>query len=138
MNYKEYQKSLDNISALDSKNKVLPTVKGDALVDAVKFLFDDLKFLKFKGEKIRTSTSEIDLIYKNCHTDAGTIINDLGHYILVECKNWNNKISASNVRDFAMKMQKTKVKLGLFFTKKGISGTTARDAKGEINFLFDK
>ena len=140
MDYKKYKKTLDKIYDLEktAKGKVSTTEIGDALVVPVKLLFNDEKYLELVDEKLRTDTCEFDLIYKNKYTDNSAILNDFGRYVVVECKNWKKSVSASSVRDYAMKLQKVKVKLGLLFSKSGITGKGSRDATGEIKFLFDK
>lgn len=138
MDYRKYKKQLNEMVSLDEIADATSAEKGDALPNAVKLLFDGLEYMELRGEKKRTQTCEFDLICRNNYKDRDTVLNDFGRHIVVECKNWKVSIGASHVRDFAMKLQKAKVQFGLLFTKAGITGKGARDAAGEIKFLFDK
>jgi hypothetical protein len=112
--------------------------KGDALEVLAKSLMDGVPGLKVVRSKLRTSSSEIDLVVEV--TKAGTLemFHEFGRYILVECKNWDDPVQAKDIRDFVGKVVKTKTRLGILFARNGITGL--RDSSAalrEIQLAFD-
>ena len=50
----------------------------------------------------------------------------LGDYLIVECKNRNEKADAAVIREFAGRLRTAKVKSGVLVSMKGITGTGKR------------
>jgi Holliday junction resolvase-like predicted endonuclease len=108
-----------------------PTAKGR--------LFEDLSerllispYLKFLYRDRRYSTGEIDLVFEVVRLE-GTIFHNFSDMIIVECKNWNVKVGSPEIKLFSKKMDDVKTNIGLFLSKKGITGKdNINDAKGTI------
>jgi hypothetical protein len=91
-----------------------------------------------KYVNLRTTSSEIDIVVQIRDQKECGALNDFEPYILVECKNWKSPMGAAQVRDFIVKLQKTQLKLGIIFSKNGVSGKRyAGDAVREIRRVFD-
>lgn len=107
--------------------------KKKSLENFAQFLLGSTPGVKVKYTDARTETSEIDII---CEVDPRTAplhLSQFGRFFLVECKNWSKPVGAHAARDFIGKLQACKCKLGLLFSRNGITGPdAASDARGEI------
>jgi len=64
---------------------------------------------------------------------------EYGRYFLVECKNWAQPAGANEIRDFLGKLKKTRTRLGVFFSRSGITGeANGTDAVRELNAAYDR
>lgn len=114
--------------------------KGNSLENLAEVLFSSIKSLTLQTTNLRTTTSEIDLIYR--HSSS------LGEYVLVECKNWGKPMDSKAVRDFEGKLQGTNSGLGIIVAPEGLTGEDGRDAveranefykeSGKVIVLFEK
>lgn len=67
------------------------------------------------------------------------LFEELGRYCLIECKNWSKPVGVGSVRDFMGKLDKCKIKLGIIFSKNGVTGVNSgADALREIQSRFDR
>jgi hypothetical protein len=131
---------------LDVFSKMLKSVteaktndeKKKSLEELAKHLLEGIPFIKCKYQNLRTRSSEIDIIAEYRGATNLTLFDDFGRYILVECKNWKASVGAAQVRDFIVKIQKTRTRLGIIFAKNGISGEKdGADAVREIHAVYD-
>lgn len=113
--------------------------KKRSLEGLVQFLIGRTDNLLVKYTDLRTASSEIDLIVENRGKNKRhTMFDEFGRHFLVECKNWSSPIGAKEVRDFVGKLLKTKIRLGVLVTRKGVTGSDGgEDALREIHFCFD-
>lgn len=113
-------------------NEISSREKGDKLEYLAKKLLES-PYLKFIDMKKRTSTGEIDLVFEVKRLE-GTIFHSFSDILVVECKNWEKKVGADELRSFADKMRDTDATVGIFFSRYGITGDSefVRDAKGVI------
>jgi hypothetical protein len=114
--------------------------KGKSLEALARFLFDSVPPLRCKYSNLQTRSSEIDLVIEYDRS-KGTLplFEELGRYCLVECKNWSKPVGVAPVRDFMGKLDKCKTKLGVIFSKNGVTGVDAgADALREIQSRFDR
>lgn len=92
-------------------------------------LFAQKLLLKDIRSRIRLPSSEIDVFAKNDRTYG--IWREFGTPILFECKNWDKKVTANEIRNFCLKA--TPAKTRFFIAWNGISGRDElRGAKLEI------
>lgn len=114
--------------------------KGKTLESLANFLFNSVPSLKCKYANLQTRSSEIDLVVEyNPSKERIPIFEELGRYCLVECKNWSKPVGVGPVRDFMGKLDKCKVRLGVIFSKNGITGIDSGvDALREIQSRFDR
>lgn len=123
---------LDAIAAAGTNDE-----KKKTLEDFARFLLTSSKVLTPKYGNVRTKSSEIDLI---CECVEGSWVREIyGRFALVECKNWAKPVGADSVRDFSSKLRDAEVRLGLLFSRKGITGEhKGTDARYEIQTLRSK
>ncbi|SFQ16861.1 restriction endonuclease [Variovorax sp. 770b2] len=114
--------------------------KGKSLENLARFLLENTPSLRCKYQNLQTRSSEIDLVIEYDPL-KGTIplFDEIGRYCLVECKNWSKPVGVGPVRDFMGKLDKCKVKLGIIFSKNGVTGVdSGADALREIQSRFDR
>jgi len=116
------------------------TEKGRSLEELARFMLSGIPPLNCKHTNLRTRSSEIDLVIEYSGIEQRIpLFEELGRYCLVECKNWSNPVGVGPVRDFIGKLEKSKTRLGLIFSKSGITGAHGgADALREILSLFDR
>lgn len=110
--------------------------KGDTFEELADLLFGAIPFLRVRGKKELTKTSEIDLVVEYTGYSERTIFNNWSDLILVECKNWSGSVGAPQIRDFRGKMNDLKVNLGVLFARNGVSGDETTDAQGLIRDTY--
>lgn len=117
-----------------------PEEKGKSLEVLANFLFDETSSLRVKYSNLQTRSSEIDLVVEyDRRTCEVALFEELGRYCLVECKNWSKPVGVGPVRDFIGKLDKCKCRLGMIFSKNGVTGVDAgADALREIQSKFDR
>lgn len=69
--------------------------------------------------RVRTLDGEDDLIVR----DTGPKPSVLGEYLLVECKNWDNRVGAPEIKKFAQNVRAARCHTGIIATKNGITGS---------------
>jgi len=123
--YFEHIKRVDESKTNDEKKKSLEKL--------MLFMVQDLG-LSDPQLNLRGPSSEIDITAKN-DKQVG-YWRDFSHYILFECKNWNQKVGAKEIRDFREKASKN---TRFFVAWNGISGQDElHDAKLEIIKAYAK
>ena len=120
------------LNDLAGGNEISSQEKGDKLENLAKNLLES-PYLEIIDIKKRTFTGEIDLVFEVKRFE-GTIFNNFSDILVVECKNWETKVGANELRSFADKMRDTDATVGIFFSRSGITGDSefVRDAKGVI------
>ena len=87
---------------------------------------------------LRTTSSEIDIVCEVLSNSPFEFLRETGRYFLVECKNWAKPAGAKEIRDFLGKLRKCKVRVGVYFSRNGITGQEhGTDALREIHSAFD-
>lgn len=114
--------------------------KGKTLESLANFLFNSVASLKCKYANLQTRSSEIDLVVEyDSAKERIPLFEELGRYCLVECKNWSKPVGVGPVRDFMGKLDKCKARLGVIFSKNGVTGIDSGvDALREIQSRFDR
>jgi len=62
----------------------------------------------------KTSTGEIDLVFKVKRLER-TLFDNFSYILIVECKNWESKVSTNELRSFADTTRETDATVGIFF-----------------------
>jgi hypothetical protein len=96
----------------------------------LEFLSAYLFFTFGKFEVFRNTISlhaEHDLKIRNLITDD-PILELFGRYLLVECKNWEDKPDSSIIKKFISNVRFARCNTGILITKKEVTGTTRRDS----------
>ncbi|MFD1646017.1 hypothetical protein [Haloarchaeobius litoreus] len=113
--------------------------KGNALEDFALLMIGGLTGLETIEQKMRTTTSELDVVASNVSTDPSSIFYNYGDFVLFECENWDGSVGAKEVRDFIGKLDRSRVDLGVLFARNGISGEDSReDAQRVIADKFQR
>ena len=114
--------------------------KGKSLETLARALVESTPMLKCKYRNLQTRSSEIDLVIEyDDSLGRVPLLDDLGRFILVECKNWSKPVGVAPVRDFMGKLDKCKIGLGIIFSKNGVTGIdSGADALREIQSRFDR
>ncbi|NUP14137.1 MAG: hypothetical protein HOW73_49520 [Polyangiaceae bacterium] len=112
--------------------------KRASLEDLAAEAFSLHRSVRPKFRNLRTRSSEIDIV---CELLAGTpfeFLREHGRYFLIECKNWAKPAGAKEIRDFLGKLRKCRVRVGVYFSRNGITGQEqGTDAIREIHAAFD-
>ncbi len=114
--------------------------KGKSLEEVTRFLFASTPELRCKYANLHTKSSEIDLVIEY-DSSKGRIplFEDTGRYCLVECKNWSKPVGVGPIRDFMGKIDKCRTRLGVIFSKNGVTGVNSGvDALREIQSRYDR
>lgn len=105
------------------------TKQGAALEDVAKYLLDAVDVFRFKKRDYDTLTGELDLIY-------GVVpvypFGDWGKWLLVECKNWSERVGAGEIRKFAGKIREAGAQVGLLVAPQGVTGPKGQNAEAVI------
>ncbi|WP_169517192.1 restriction endonuclease [Azohydromonas australica] len=114
--------------------------KGESLERLAQALISSAPPLACKYVNLQTRSSEIDIVVEyNNSKDRVPLLDELGRFFLVECKNWSKPVGVAPVRDFMGKLDKCKVRIGVLFSKNGVTGVDSGvDALREIQSRFDR
>lgn len=112
--------------------------KGKFLEDLSQALFDVYPYLIFYKRNHRYDSGEIDVIFK-VKTVPGTLFAQFSDVMIIECKNWKDKVGANEVRNFDGKLQAVDARVGVIVSKEGITGDKdyIRDAMRELKRIWD-
>lgn len=122
----------DSLGQLGQKN-LSAQEKGNRLEDIASRLFTEQQGFVVR-QKVRRPTTEIDLLVLN-RIDDPFWYSLQSPLILVECKNWKNKVEPKDLRDFEIKMldRRDLCKLGIIISRsgftKGCYETVARSSR---------
>lgn len=100
--------------------------KGISWEDTVRYFIESIEGLEVFGQRIKTKEHEIDLSVINTSLDSW--LWEMGAYILVECKNWEEKVGIQVIRGLAHISELKGNKTVFLFASNGIT----RDAEKEI------
>ena len=100
--------------------------KGVLWEDAAAYMLGSIYGWKISGRRVRAGAQEIDLSLVNCSLDDR--LWQLGAYILVECKNWENRVDIQQIRNIAHISNLKGNKTAILFAANGIT----ENAKEEI------
>ena len=105
--------------------------KGILWEDVAAYVINNITGWKITGRRIKTEAQEIDISIANVSLDDE--LWQLGAYILVECKNWNDHVDIHQIRNIAHISNMKGNKTALLFAANGITV----DAQDEIYRLVD-
>jgi hypothetical protein len=109
-------------------------LKGKALEKLAKLLLESCTELTVQ-QRLNTASGEIDLLVHNKNR-SHPLLSALGDYFICECKNWEKKAGVQLMQTFVHRIKTFECTLGLYFSKHGITGTVAANAKKEIHELY--
>lgn len=75
---------------------------------------------------VLTLHSENDLRVRNL-IDSDPILELLGRYFLVECKNWVNPVDSKTIKNFISNVRFARCETGILISKNGITGSRSKD-----------
>lgn len=115
----EYQKLLNKLDINDYNEK------GKALENIAEYLIDCSKDIEVMGKRIRTDRDEIDL--SCCNISLRSDVWELGALILIECKNWKNKVSINIIRQLGYIMTYKGNMTTILFARNGITKNAQKE-----------
>lgn len=116
----EYRLLLENLNSNNSNDK------GKALENIAEYLINCSQNLQVMKKRLRTAREEIDL--SCCNISLKSNIWKLGALILIECKNWKNKVGVDVIRELSYIMSYKGNSTTILFAAHGITN----NAKNEI------
>jgi hypothetical protein len=115
------------------------TDKGKLLELTAAYLFTSLADFDVRL-RVRGLDSEFDQILRSRNPDD-RVHRELGRYVLVECKNTDDKTSASEVRNFSAKVRYAGCTSGVLVTRAGLTGVrngAVRDAAYAVRKAYHR
>jgi hypothetical protein len=111
----------------------LQSLHKEALKDTTGELFEELAYYLFSCvsgfepiHRKMTKAYHLDVVIRNLIKDH-PLLESLGDYIGVECKNLSTTVSVEQLDHFIHKLRMHDMKCGIIFTNKGISGIKYND-----------
>lgn len=126
------EKALETLYA-EAKNTTNAYQKGYKFEQFVIILFGQMGFNHIQRRVIDQSRNEVDLIIRNEINDG--LLQKFKPYILVECKNTEEKVDKNQFIQFFDKLKNTSgmANLGVFITAKSMKDTAYREAMRKSN-----
>jgi Restriction endonuclease len=122
--------AVDSASTNDEKKKSLEQLAAA--------LLSGMPAWRCKYANLVTKSAEIDIVVEQ-RAAVPYALSEFGRYALVECKNWKKPVDAKHIRDFIGKMRNARVRLGMVFSKRGVTGQQqGTDALREIQQAYAK
>ncbi len=112
---------------LQCNNAITKYHKGKALEDLICFLFEAVPgIMTRRNKKNIFETEEVDVFLWNEFFPGGLPSPAFPPHILVECKNWSEKVSSKEVSWFDTKLRDRGLFLGILISMQGITGDPQR------------
>lgn len=108
--------------------------RGKSLERLAEYIFNWIEGVSVKAKRKLTRSGEIDL-FLEIERDGG-IWKHLGDPILVECKNLNKPAGIGIVRSFVDSVREKRLRTGILFSTKGVSGDRTKNARKRIREAF--
>jgi hypothetical protein len=115
----QYKLLLNQLQKNDDKT-------GRNLEVLIQHLFSSIIGLQFMTDRLRTSSSELDLIYRIPDSNH-PLFEAFGHYIIIECKDWSKPIGAAVIRSYVGELQSLSVRGGIIVSREGITGSSSEE-----------
>ena len=125
--------------AFTTSNSVTSKEKGNRLEQCICFLIESLKVYEV-FRNCRTSTNEIDLYIR--YNQLGSFLVSRGllpdylSEVLIECKNYKNKVGVTYIGKFYSLMLVSDVNHGIFISNRGVTGNKWNESSGFIKKVY--
>jgi len=113
----------EKIKALEVKNSYQ---KGLNLEELASYFINNIEGLQISGKRVKTEYGEIDLSAVNTSLDNN--LWKMGAYILIECKNWKERVDIKVIRGLSHISQLKGNKTAILFSINGLT----KDAEEEL------
>jgi hypothetical protein len=110
-----YQKLIEDVDKAKTNN-----LKGSTFERLCNYLFNCLDGVEVVERDIRMDSEEIDLVLWNAQIEE--VLRPWEFVILVECKNWSEKVGAAPLDNFIAKLRRRSLKTGIFIAANGVTG----------------
>ncbi len=107
------------------------TEKGETLEDLAVELLSGIPLLEFAERRVLTLTGEIDAVF-SVTAAPGTLCQEWGGLLLVECRNRREKFDVGAVGKFAQILRDRHAKVGIVFSMARLTGKAGRDARALV------
>lgn len=108
--------------------------KGKSLERLARHIFEAIDGIFVKEKRKLTWSGELDIFLKNDRDDG--VWKHLGDLILVECKNLNKPTGINILKELIESVRGGRIKTGILFSTKGISGDKTKYARKKIREAF--
>lgn len=108
----------------DADNAKTNNLKGSTFELLCKYLFKCLDGVEVVEHDIRMDSEEIDLVLWNAQIEE--VLRPWEFVILIECKNWSEKVGAALLDNFIAKLRRRSLKTGIFIAANGVTGSFLR------------
>ena len=111
--------------------------KGKTFEDLAGYLISALSCAEIRRRNLATATGELDLVCRLKPTNPPGLLGaaDDGYFV-VECKNWQDPVTSKDIEIFVGKLQKCRCRMGIVFSRNGITGKAGRDAVGNVEAIW--
>ncbi len=113
---------------------------GAALEDVVAWTLCSLPGVRVLHRDFvnRANSTEIDLFLFN--NPRLSPIEFLPQFVIVECKNWRDRVNSATIRDFITKVRSARQEVGILVAANGVTGDAADQtaANDDIRLAFDQ
>lgn len=115
-------------------SKLTRSKKGEALEKLVAYLFSSIDGIEVKLNE-KTKDSQLDLVIQNS-IKSDPLYDVFGKFILIECKNWEDKVGVQEVKNFVSNVRFSYCNCGILLAKNGITGNSKKDKRdAELTIL---
>lgn len=121
------------------KNAKTSDEKKNTLENLSEYIFNCSTIFEIVDANKRTDTAEIDRIV-SVKAIPGIFVQEWGSYLAIECKNWGKPAGSSIISRLGNNMDKAGCKVGVLFSKKGVTGKSNgdKDAAREMRSQFER
>ena len=109
--------------------------RGHTLEEFAVKLLSGISLLTLVERRARTTLGEFDAAFRVASV-AGTLCQEWGGHLLVECRNRAAKFDLAAVDAFAAKLRRFDARIGIIVSLAGVTGDEWRDARGAIGRLY--
>ncbi|MFH0947301.1 MAG: hypothetical protein V2A76_19095 [Planctomycetota bacterium] len=105
----------------------------------VKRVLEGVPFLHCKYSNLLAVTCDLDVVLEYRPLGHRTLFDDTGRYTLLECSYWARPLDGKSVLQFQAKLQRTRTRLGILFSRNGVTGAyPGLDAQKKIRTAHER
>jgi hypothetical protein len=129
LNHVYAQAILENVAAAERTQSPVDGKDLEALAEYLLGCIPGFEVLM----NVTTGDSQVDALVRN-RGPRYDFREDLGAYIVVECKDWSKPVSSKEVGWFVNKLLTQECKAGILFSSEGITGDAITGYTGEVRY----
>jgi len=118
----------------ENVTKASEKTKGSALETFAHNLFASVNGFEIRSVRERTKSAENDIVVRNL-VARDPIVQAFGHYILVECKNWDKPAGARVIRELVARVRSLSGRCGVLMSSKGVTGSSRARSDADLEIV---